>query len=66
MEITSDNLGNYTGRFSERMNTFWGEESIRKDKQTVSKTEMVYRVLLSNSDKSMSMEDFEKRILCIY
>lgn len=60
VEITSDNLRNYTGRFSERMNTFWAEESIRKDKQTVSKTEMVYRVLLSNSDKTMSMEDFEK------
>lgn len=60
MEINSDNLKEYTGHFSERMNTFCGEESIRKDKQTVSKTEMVYRVLLSNSDKSMSMEDFEK------
>lgn len=60
MEINSDNLKDYTGHFSERMNSFCGEESIRKDKQTVSKTEMVYRVLLSNSDKSMSMEDFEK------
>lgn len=60
MEITSDNIRNYEGCFSERMNIFWSEESIRKDKQTVSKTEMVYRVLLSNSDKSMSMEDFEK------
>lgn len=60
MEITPDNLENYTGRFSQRMNIFWSEESIRKDKQMVSKTEMVYRVLLSNGDKSMSMEEFEK------
>lgn len=60
MEITPDNLENYKGHFSERMNIFCSEELIRKDKQTVSKTEMVYRVLLSNSDKSMSMEDFEK------
>lgn len=60
VEINSDNISNYKGCFSERMNMFWSEESIRKDKQTVSKTEMVYRVLLSNSDKSMSMEDFEK------
>ena len=58
--ITPENVRNYTGCFSERMKAFLGEESIRRDKQTVSKIDMVYRVLLSNSDRSMSMDDFEK------
>lgn len=60
VSITPENVKSYTGLFGERMNTFWGEEAIRRDKKTVSKMEMVYRVLLSNSDKSMSMEMFEK------
>ncbi len=60
MSITSESVQNYMGRFSERVSAFWNEESIRRDKQTVSKTEMVYRVLLSNGNESMSMEEFEK------
>ena len=59
-DITSENVENYTGIFAERMKAFFEEETIRKDKQTVSKTEMVYRVLLSNSDRSMSMNEFEE------
>lgn len=60
MSITLERIQNYTGRFSERVSAFWSEESICRDKQTVSKTEMVYRVLLSNGNESMSMEEFEK------
>ena len=60
MSITPESVQNYTGRFSERVSAFWSEESIRRDKQTVSKTEMVYRVLLSNGNEPMSMKDFEK------
>jgi len=60
MSITPESIQNYTGRFSEKVSAFWGEESIRRDKQTVSKMEMVYRVLLSNGNESMSMEEFEK------
>ncbi|WP_279105105.1 DNA-directed RNA polymerase subunit alpha C-terminal domain-containing protein [Bacteroides acidifaciens] len=60
MSITPKTVQNYMGRFSERVSAFWSEESIRRDKQTVSKTEMVYRVLLSNGNGSMSMEEFEK------
>ena len=60
MSITPESIQNYTGRFSKRVSAFWSEESIRRDKQTVSKTEMVYRVLLSNGNESMSMEEFEK------
>ena len=60
MSITPESVQNYTGHFSERVSAFWSEESIRRDKQTVSKTEMVYRVLLSNGNESMSMEEFEQ------
>jgi hypothetical protein len=58
--ITSDSISGYTGLFYERIKSFLVEESIRRDKQTVSKTDMVYRVLLSNSDRSMSLDEFEK------
>lgn len=58
--ITSDSVSGYTGLFCERIKVFLGEESIRRDKQTVSKTDMVYRVLLSSSDRSMSLDEFEK------
>lgn len=58
--ITSDNVSGYTGVFYEIIRAFFYEESIIRDKQTVSKTDMIYRVLLSNSDKSMTLEEFEK------
>lgn len=50
---------NYSGLFSGRINQFWREELIRIDKKHVTRTEMIYRVLLSNRDKAMSMEEFE-------
>ena len=61
MSITPESVQNYTGHFSERVSAFWSEESIRRDKQTVSKTEMVYRVLLSSGNESMTMKEFEKK-----
>lgn len=60
VNITFDSVNGYTGLFSERMRAFWYEASIKKDKQTVSKTDMIYRVLLSNADRSMSLDEFEK------
>ena len=36
--LTPENVENYSGRFSERMQAFFGEESLRRDKETVSKT----------------------------
>lgn len=36
------------------------EEELRQDKRHVTRTEMVYRVLMSNSDRSMTMDEFEK------
>ncbi len=58
--LTPENVENYSGRFSERMQAFFGEESLRRDKQTVSKTEIIYRVLLGNSDRAMSMDELER------
>lgn len=58
--ITSDSVSGYTGLFCEKIKAFLGEESIRRDKRTVSKTDMVYRVLLNNSNRSMSLDEFEK------
>lgn len=39
------------------------EEELRQDKRHVTRTEMVYRVLMSNSDRSMTMDEFEKSIM---
>lgn len=36
------------------------EEALRQDKRHVTRTEMVYRVLMSNSDHAMTMNEFEK------
>lgn len=61
IELTEEALCGYGGCFSERLKLFCKEETIRRDKVKVSKTEMIYRVLLSNSDKSMSIEEFEDK-----
>jgi len=59
IEITNDTLKQYTGVFAEQLSTYIQEEANRQDKKTVSKTEMIYRILVSNSDKPMSMDEFE-------
>lgn len=59
--ITFDNVSGYTGLFCERMKDFLDEELLKKDKQTISKTDMVYRVLLSSSDRSMSLDEFKNK-----
>lgn len=59
-DITPDSVSGYTGLFCERMKDFLDEELLKQDKRTVSKTDMIYRVLFSNSDRSMSLEEFEK------
>ncbi|MCI9127868.1 MAG: hypothetical protein HFG28_11925 [Eubacterium sp.] len=58
--VTPESVESYSGYFSERMKAFLSEESIRKDRKTVSRTEVIYRVLLSNSDRAMSINEFEK------
>lgn len=60
-EVISDkSLEKYTGIYKERMEEYLKEEELRQDKRHVTRTEMVYRVLMSNSDRSMTMDEFEK------
>lgn len=60
-ELISDkSVEKYTGIFRERMVEYLKEEALRQDKRHVTRTEMVYRVLMSNSDHAMTMNEFEK------
>lgn len=60
-ELISDkSVEKYTGIFKERMVEYLKEEALRQDKRHVTRTEMVYRVLMSNSDRAMTMDEFEK------
>lgn len=60
-ELISDkSVEKYTGIFRERMVEYLKEEALRQDKKHVTRTEMVYRVLMSNSDHAMTMNEFEK------
>ncbi|MDD3137806.1 MAG: DNA-directed RNA polymerase subunit alpha C-terminal domain-containing protein [Lachnospiraceae bacterium] len=57
--VGEESICGYTGLFRDKMSHYWREEALRRDKIHVTRTEMVYRVLLSNSDCAMSMEEFE-------
>lgn len=57
--VSEESICEYSGVFRDRLNHYWREEALRRDKIHVTRTEMVYRVLLSNSDCAMSMEEFE-------
>lgn len=56
--LTSSSLAGYTGLWKERLVEFLRQEEERGDKRTVSKTEIVMRVLISNSDKSLTIDEF--------
>lgn len=59
IELTEESLSDYAGLWNDRLNEFLSEEKEREDKKTVSKTEMVMRVLMGNSDNPLSIEEFE-------
>ena len=60
-EVISDkSLEKYTGIYKERMEEYLKEEKLRQDKRHVTRTEMVYRVLMSHSDCAMTIDEFEK------
>ncbi len=61
--VNEDTINSYTGLFDKKMKSYWKEECIRQDKKHVTRTEMIYRVLLSNSDRAMSMEEFENEYI---
>ena len=58
--IDEKSVEKYTGIFKERMSEYLKEEVLRQDKRHVTRTEMVYRVLMSNSDRAMTMDEFQK------
>ena len=57
--ICEESVSEYSELFRDRINHYWRDEALRRDKIHVTRTEMVYRVLLSNSDCAMSLEEFE-------
>ena len=58
--LSHETLTEYNGYWKDRLEIFLQNELERKDKRTVSRTEMVYRVLVRNSDNPLSMEEFEQ------
>ena len=58
--LSRETLAEYKGYWKERLEMFLQNEWERKDKNTVSRTEMVYRVLVRNSDNPLTMEEFEQ------
>lgn len=58
--ISEKAIERYTGIFKERLSQYWKEEALRQDKKHVTRTEMIYRVLMSNSDRAMTMDKFEE------
>ncbi len=57
--LTRKALEEYTGLWKDQLALFLDEEEVRDDKKTVSKTEMVMRVLIGNTDNPLSIEEFE-------
>ena len=60
IELTRATLEDYHGLWKKRLSDFLDEEALRNDKNTVTRSEMVMRVLAGNSDNPLSIEEFEK------
>ena len=56
--LTSESLSEYNGMWKAQLEEFLREKEVRDDKKTVSRTEMVMRVLISNTDNSLSIDEF--------
>ena len=56
--LTSESLSEYNGIWKTQLEEFLREKQVRDDKKSVSKTEMVMRVLISNTDTPLSIEEF--------
>ena len=57
--LTHESLKEYHGLWKERLAEFLSEEEEQNDKETISKIEVMTRVLISNSDRSLSMDELE-------
>ncbi len=58
-ELTPESLESYHGIWKKRLSDFLDEEAVRADKNTVTRSEMVMRVLISHSDSPLSIDEFE-------
>lgn len=58
LPLTSESLSEYNGIWKTRLEEFLREKQVRDDKKSVSKTEMVMRVLISNTDTPLSIDEF--------
>lgn len=58
--LTIETLAEYDGYWKERLEMFLQNEWKQKDKKTVSRMEMVYWVLVRNSDNPLTLEEFEQ------
>ena len=56
--LTSESLSEYNGPWKTRLDAFLHEKEMYDDKKSVSKTEMVMRVLISNAGKPLSIDEF--------
>lgn len=56
--LTSESLSEYNGMWKAQLDEFLREKEVRDDKKTVSRTETVMRVLISNADNSLSIDEF--------
>ena len=56
--LTSESLSGYNGVWKNQLDKFLCEKELCDDKKSVTKTEMVMRVLISNADKPLSTDEF--------
>lgn len=56
--LTNESLSEYTGMWKAQLGEFLRQKEVRDDKKSVSRTEMVMRVLISNADKPLSIDEF--------
>jgi hypothetical protein len=58
--LSKESIEKYSGPYIDRIKEFYFEKEKKTEKDSMSRTKMVYKVLMSNSDTSVSMEEFEK------
>ena len=58
--LTKESIEKYNGPYIDRIREFYFEKEKKAEKDTISRTKLVYKVLMSNSDTSFSMEEFEE------
>ena len=56
--LTNESLSAYKGMWKAQLEAFLHEKEVYNDKKSVSRTEMVMRVLISNADRPLSIDEF--------